>query len=138
MKDRVKQKDFFVYWKPGSQNMGVISKNMTHHITIGKFVLRVCIWKSPYLRSIIRLCTDRPMLCSHQSIRLQSCQTVLFCKSVLMAYIRTDTQVPQWECSTYEKGGTWKHVCKKDDQTRSRSPNKLNTRSTCGRLSYLW
>ena len=22
MKDRVKQKDFFVYWKPGSQNMG--------------------------------------------------------------------------------------------------------------------
>ena len=22
MKERVKQKDFFVYWKPGSQNMG--------------------------------------------------------------------------------------------------------------------
>ena len=22
MKDRLKQKDFFVYWKPGSQNMG--------------------------------------------------------------------------------------------------------------------
>ena len=45
MKDRLKQKDFFVYWKPGSQKWGIISQNITHHIIIGKFVMRICIWK---------------------------------------------------------------------------------------------
>ena len=33
MKDRVKQKDFFVYWKPGSQNMGdyFTKRHPPHH-----------------------------------------------------------------------------------------------------------
>ena len=95
MKDRVKQKDFFVYWKPGSQKWGVLSRNITHHITVGKFVLRVCIWKISYLKQIKRSCKNGKILCSHQSIRLQSYQTVLFYKVVLMPYIRTDTQIPQ-------------------------------------------
>ena len=37
MKDRAKQEDLFVYWKPGCQNMGINSQNITHHITIKKF-----------------------------------------------------------------------------------------------------
>ena len=38
----------------------------------------------------------------------------------------------------YEGGGTWNPVRKKDRQTRSRYPNELKTRLTCGRLSYLF
>ena len=64
-------------------------------------------------------------------------QTVMFCKVVLMSYVRTDTQIPKQYLNTYDGGGTWKPVRKKDGQTRSRPPNKLNTRSTRGILSYL-
>ena len=47
IKDRVKQKDFFVYWKKEAKTWRIISRNITHHITIGKFVLRICIWQIP-------------------------------------------------------------------------------------------
>ena len=43
MKDRVKQKDFFVYWNQEAKTCGVISQDIIHHITIGKFVLRICV-----------------------------------------------------------------------------------------------
>ena len=86
-----------------AKTWGVNSRNITHHITIGKFVLRICIWKIPHLKLIIRLCTNGPMLCSRQSmrlksqksIRLKSRQTVLLCKGVIMSHVRTDTQIPQ-------------------------------------------
>ena len=103
MKDRVKQKYFFVYWKPGSQNMGgyFTKHHPPHHHR--EFVLRICIWKIPYLKLIIRLWTNGPMLCSCQSIRfqsrksirLQSLKTVLFCKGVWMPYVHKDTQIPK-------------------------------------------
>ena len=103
MKDRVKQKDLFVYWKRGSQTWGINSWKITHHITIGKFMLRICIWKITYLKPIIRLCTNGSMLCSRQciwlqsrqSIRLQSLKTLKLCKGVLISYVRTDTQTSQ-------------------------------------------
>ena len=37
MKEWVKQKDLFLYWKPGIQTWGITSKNITHHITINKY-----------------------------------------------------------------------------------------------------
>ena len=75
MKDRVKQKKSFT----GNQEVktcGIISQNITHHISIGKFVLHICIWKMPYLKSTKTLCTNGPMLSSRQSIRLQSHQSI--------------------------------------------------------------
>ena len=99
MKDRLTQKDFFVYCNQEAKTWEIISQNITHHITIGKFVLLICIWKMPYLKLIIRLFTNRPTLCSpqtiqfysHQFIRFQSRKTVLFCKDLLMSYVRTGT-----------------------------------------------
>ena len=76
MKDRVKQKDFFVYWNQEVKTWGIISQNITHHITIEKFVLRICIWQMPYLKSIKILCTNGQMLCSRQSIWLHSRQSI--------------------------------------------------------------
>ena len=49
MKDGVKQKEYFVYWKAGSQNMGNTSHKITHHITTGEFVLRNWIYQMTYL-----------------------------------------------------------------------------------------
>ena len=101
MKDRVKQKDFFVYCNQEAKTWGIISRNITDHITIGKFVLHICIWQIPYLKSIIISCTNGSMLCSRQSIwlkprqciRLQLRQTVLFCKGVLMSHVHIYTKI---------------------------------------------
>ena len=103
MKDRVKKNNFSFIGNQEAKAWGIISQNIIHHITIGKFVLSICIWQMPYLKSIIIFCKNGPMLCSHQSIRLQSRQsirlqsrqTVLFCTGVLMLYVRTDKQIPK-------------------------------------------
>ena len=128
------------------KHRGLFQKNITHHITIGKFVLCICIWQMNYLKSIITSFTNGPMMCSRQSIRLQSrqsihmqsCKTVMFYQGVLMSYVRMDTKIPKRQCSMYERGSTWKPIRNKDGQTRSRSLNELKTRSTRGRIYYLW
>ena len=43
---------------------------------LAQFVLRICIWKMPYLKPIKILCTNGPMMCSRQSIRFQSHQSI--------------------------------------------------------------
>ena len=136
MKERVKQKYFLFVGNQEAKTWGVNSQNITHHITIGKLLLRICVCQMPYLKFIIRSCTNGPMLCSRQYIRLKSLQTVLLCKGVIMPYVRMDTQTPQQYLSTYDRGVTWKPVRKKYGHTRSRSLNKLKTGSKRGRLFY--
>ena len=70
MKESIKQKYLFVYWITGSQNMGDFSQNITHHITLEKFVLLICIWQIPYLTLTIRSCKNGKILYSLQTIRL--------------------------------------------------------------------
>ena len=72
MKDRVKKKKMSFIGNQEAKTWGIISQNITHHITIGKLVLRICIWKMCNLKPIIRSCKNGPMICSRQSIRLQS------------------------------------------------------------------
>ena len=49
MKDRLKQ--FFLFSTAGTRAAwGIISQNITHNITIGKFMLPICIWQMTYLK----------------------------------------------------------------------------------------
>ena len=47
IKDEVKQKDFLFIIKQEAKTWGTISRNITHHSTIRKFLLRICIRNIP-------------------------------------------------------------------------------------------
>ena len=66
---------------------GIISRNITHHITIEKFVLGICIWQITYLKLTIRSCNNVEILYLSQPIRLYSLQTIELCKHMLMSYV---------------------------------------------------
>ena len=105
IKYRLKQKDFLVYCKPVIQNMvDYFTKyHPPHHhreiladyLYISNVLLKINHkvlqeWKIPY---------------SRQTILLYSRQTIQLFKSVLMAYVRTDTQNPQLQRISYDGGG---------------------------------
>ena len=70
MKDREKQKDFFVYWKLGSQNMGdYFTKHRPLHQHIENRATYLYM-KIPYIKLTIRSCKNGRTLYSRQTIWL--------------------------------------------------------------------
>ena len=72
MKDRVKQRNLFLIGEQEVKIWGITSWNITHHITIDKFVLLICVWKINYLKWTKRWCNNGWMLYPRQTIQFYS------------------------------------------------------------------
>ena len=105
MKDRLKAKRLFSFIvKQEAKTWGIISQNITHHINIGNFVLRIYIWKMPYLKidhKIMQKWTNAVLTpihtvaikLTHKVAIMPKCNVLKGCANVIRMYRHKNTTI---------------------------------------------
>ena len=95
MKDRVKQKDFSVYWKPGSQNMGdYFTKHHPphHHREICAKYLYMANALLKIDHKIVQNCSNAVLTPIHTVAITQNYTVLQGCDNVVRTYRHTNTK----------------------------------------------
>ena len=107
MKDRVKQKDFFVYWKPGIQNMGdYFTKHHPphHHREIHATYLYMANSLLKIDHKVVQEWANDALASNHTVVLTPDHTVVQVCSNVVFTCVRMDTQNPQLQRRPYDRG----------------------------------